>query len=135
MTHSTKKVKTGQLKMAKFHYINFVLLYFILKFEVKKIRKITHSRKMKLSLLLFEMKIFIDLSKVRILSVHFQSQSIKELEKLIDKHGNQIHDLGLINPVLSSKHYKDLSIHQLFTQHLCVFPKMSMKMGKNDQVL
>lgn len=73
MTHSTKKVKTGQLKMAKFHYINFVLLYFILKFEVKKIRKITHSRKMKLSLLLFEMKIFIDLSKVRILSVHFQS--------------------------------------------------------------
>lgn len=30
--------------------------------------------------------------------------------------------------------YKDLSIHQLFNQHLCVLPNMSMKMSKNTQV-
>lgn len=69
MTHSTKKVKTRQLKMAKFHNVNF----FSTGFLNKKIRKINHSRKMQLSLLPFEIKIFIDFSRVRVFLVHFQS--------------------------------------------------------------
>ena len=82
--------------------------------EKKKSEKSITQGRGNSAITLSKTKIFTDLFSVRILSVHFQKVAMKELQKLTKKHGSQIHDLGLIHLVFSSKLYKDPSVPQLF---------------------